>query len=88
MVPTNVVVPDYDIDKNDLGCRDILPSSFSGGIWHMRQLFKLLCLLFINFGKPSLFITVTCNYKWPEILRELSAVQTLHAILEIINCFL
>ena len=24
-----------------------------------------------KFGKPSLFITMTCNPKWPEIQREL-----------------
>ncbi|PKY52676.1 hypothetical protein RhiirA4_326791, partial [Rhizophagus irregularis] len=29
-----------------------------------------------HFGKPDLFITFTCNPKWPEITRELLSYQT------------
>ena len=28
-----------------------------------------------HYGKPDLFVTITCNPKWPEILTELKKVE-------------
>ncbi len=41
----------------------------------MQQLFQDAMALIRALGKPDLFITVTCNPQWPEILCELKNVQ-------------
>lgn len=54
----------------------ILPLlSFSGGSWQMYQLYQDAVAIVCYFGKPNLFITFTCNSKWPEITRELLPYQ-------------
>ncbi|EHS63282.1 uncharacterized protein PGTG_21498 [Puccinia graminis f. sp. tritici CRL 75-36-700-3] len=58
-----------DIDVQ--GRRIILPSSFSGSPRNMMQLYQDSMALVRHFGKPSLFITMTANPRWPEILAEL-----------------
>ena len=55
----------------NVGRRIILPSSFSGGPRQMYQLYQDAMAIMHHFGKPDLFITFTCNPKWPEITREL-----------------
>ena len=37
----------------------------------MYQLYQDAIAIVCHFGKPDLFITFTCNPKWPEIKREL-----------------
>ena len=37
----------------------------------MYQLYQDAMSIVSHFGKPDLFITFTCNPKWPEITREL-----------------
>ena len=44
-----------------------LPSSFVGSARYYQQLYLDALALPRRFGKPDLFITVTCNPKWPEI---------------------
>ena len=47
----------------------ILPSSYQGSPRAMRQLYEDAMSAVAHFGKPSAFITMTCNPKWPEIER-------------------
>jgi hypothetical protein len=44
-----------------------LPSSFTGGPRQMHKLYQDGMAIVRVFGKPDLFITITCNPKWPEI---------------------
>ena len=44
-----------------------LPASFVGSARFYQQLYLDALALPRRFGKPDLFITVTCNPKWPEI---------------------
>ena len=55
----------------NIGRRIILPSSFTGGPRQMYQLYQDAMTIVSHFGKPDLFITFTCNPKWPEITKEL-----------------
>ncbi|MBW0507075.1 hypothetical protein O181_046790 [Austropuccinia psidii MF-1] len=44
----------------------ILPSTFIGGPWSMLQLYQDAMALEKLYRKPSLFITMTANPRWPE----------------------
>ena len=52
---------------NAVGRRVVLPSSFTGGPRYMCQLYQDAMAIVRKKGKPDLFITFTCNPKWPEI---------------------
>ncbi|XP_022013728.1 uncharacterized protein LOC110913191 [Helianthus annuus] len=60
-------------DALKTGQRVILPSAFTGGSRYMMQKYLDAMALCKTFGYPDLFITVTCNPKWPEIVRCLKA---------------
>lgn len=47
--------------------RIILPSSFIGSPRAMQQLYQDAMAIVRRFGKPDLFITITCNPAWSEI---------------------
>ncbi|MBW0561512.1 hypothetical protein O181_101227 [Austropuccinia psidii MF-1] len=49
------------------GKKVVLPSMFIGGPRAMLQLYQDAMALVKFYGKPSLFITMTANPKWPEI---------------------
>ncbi len=51
----------------------VLPATFVGSPRDMNQLYQDSMALVKKFGKPNLFITMTCNPNWPEILHELRA---------------
>lgn len=51
------------------GRRVILPSSYTGGQRWMTQNYQDSLAICKWIGYPSLFITFTCNPKWPEITR-------------------
>ncbi|PLW05337.1 hypothetical protein PCASD_25579 [Puccinia coronata f. sp. avenae] len=63
-------------EVNIQGRRIILPSSFSGSPRNMLQLYQDLMASVRHFGKPSLFITMTANPRWPEIQAALQPHQT------------
>ncbi|GBB91115.1 hypothetical protein RclHR1_18230005 [Rhizophagus clarus] len=63
-------------DSTQVGQRIILPSSFAGGPRQMYQLYQDAMTIVSYFGKPDLFVTFTCNPKWPEITRELLPHQS------------
>jgi hypothetical protein len=49
----------------------VFPASFADSPRYMNQLYQDSMALVRKFGKPDLFITMTCNPNWPEILHEL-----------------
>ena len=53
-----------------------LPSSVHGSPRHMTALAKNALVLVSEFGCPHVFITLTCNPKWPEIVSQLLDGQT------------
>jgi hypothetical protein len=50
-----------------VGKRILLPSSFTGCIRNKMQNFQDAMAICRWAGYPNLFITFTCNAKWPEI---------------------
>jgi hypothetical protein len=46
----------------------VLPSSFTGGPRYMNENYHDSMAIVRRFGKPDLFITMTCNPNWPEIV--------------------
>ncbi|CAN6546421.1 unnamed protein product [Malus baccata var. baccata] len=54
-----------------VGKRVILPTSFTGGVRYMINNYQDAMTICRNFGNPDLFITFTCNAKWPEIIEDL-----------------
>ncbi|XP_011878931.1 PREDICTED: uncharacterized protein LOC105568104, partial [Vollenhovia emeryi] len=50
-----------------IGKMVILPSSFIGSPRNMLQNYQDAMAIVAKFGKPDLFITMTCNPKWREI---------------------
>lgn len=53
------------------GKRFVLPVTFVGGPRYMKNLYLDAMTICKHFGFPDLFITFTCNPKWPEITRYL-----------------
>ena len=68
-------------DRNDLpnaGRTIILPPSVtSSPRWYVEKLHDMLAIV-RRFGKPTLFITQTCNPLWKEITDSLEAGETWH----------
>ncbi|CAA0834185.1 Unknown protein, partial [Striga hermonthica] len=60
-----------DTDPSSRGKRIILPSTFTGGARNMIQNYQDAMAICRWAGYPDLFITFTCNPKWPEIVRHL-----------------
>ncbi|KAK9049762.1 hypothetical protein SSX86_031269, partial [Deinandra increscens subsp. villosa] len=60
---------DGNTDLSSTGQRVILPSSFTGGARFMMQNFLDAMSLCKWYGYPDLFITITCNPRWPEVVR-------------------
>ncbi|KAL6640358.1 hypothetical protein ACP70R_022207 [Stipagrostis hirtigluma subsp. patula] len=54
-----------------VGKRTILSTSFIGGPRDMRHRYMDAMALVRKFGKPDIFLTMTCNPNWDEIKREL-----------------
>lgn len=51
------------------GARILLPSTFTGGPRYMHMMYLDAMSICKYHGYPSLFITYTCNPKWPELIR-------------------
>ncbi|XP_073120000.1 uncharacterized protein [Henckelia pumila] len=62
-----------ETDASRQGKRIILPSSFTGGARYMIQNYQDAMSICKWAGYPDLFITFTCNPKWPEIVRFVEA---------------
>ena len=65
-----------DVDGVTVGRKIILPSSFTGSPRNMYEQYQDAMSIVRRFGKPDLFITFTCNPKWPEIVHSLLINQT------------
>uniref|UniRef100_A0A6N2MDD8 ATP-dependent DNA helicase n=1 Tax=Salix viminalis TaxID=40686 RepID=A0A6N2MDD8_SALVM len=59
-----------DVEGSSTG-KIILPSSFTGSPRYMINNYQDAMAICRAYGNPDLFITFTCNTKWPEIEREL-----------------
>ncbi|KAE9540849.1 hypothetical protein AGLY_004094 [Aphis glycines] len=53
--------------STEIGQLVILPSSFTGGPRYLHEKTQDAMTYVKNYGKPDLFITVTCNPNWEEI---------------------
>ncbi|XP_018462957.1 uncharacterized protein LOC108834093 [Raphanus sativus] len=60
-------------DSSMCGRRVVLPATFVGGPRYMHEKYMDAMAVCSHFGYPDLFITFTCNPKWPEITRYLSS---------------
>ncbi|XP_021725783.1 uncharacterized protein LOC110692998 [Chenopodium quinoa] len=60
----------------NVGRRVILPPTFIGGPRDMKRRYLNAMALVQRFGKPDLFLTITCNANWPEIKAELAPGET------------
>ena len=67
-----------DVQPSEIGQRVILPSSFTGGPRYMHEKTQEAMAIVRRFGKPDLFITMTCNPKWPDISNVLIGNQYAH----------
>ncbi|XP_057444727.1 uncharacterized protein LOC130736971 [Lotus japonicus] len=61
-----------DTDASTVGSRIFLPSSFTGGRRYMFDNCQDAMVICGTYGYPDLFLTMTCNPKWPEIDRHVS----------------
>ena len=59
-----------DNDANNLGQKIVLPASYTGSPRYMINNYQYAMAICRECGHPDLFITFTCNVKWPEIIRE------------------
>jgi helitron helicase-like protein len=53
--------------SSSTGKRIVMPSSFTGGARYMIQNYQDAMAICRWYGYPDLFITFTCNSRWPEI---------------------
>ncbi|KAH9622346.1 hypothetical protein KSS87_022355, partial [Heliosperma pusillum] len=56
-----------DVEPSSTGSRFIVPSSFQAGDAFMKENYLDAMTICKWYGYPDLFITFTCNPKWPEI---------------------
>ena len=54
-------------NTSEVGTPTVLPSSFTGSPRQMIQKFQDASQVCIKKGSPDVFMTVTCNTKWPEL---------------------
>lgn len=64
-----------ETDAQYTGKRIVLPSSFTGGARYMMGNYQDAMAICRAIGYPDLFITFTCNSKWPEITRICEKLQ-------------
>lgn len=65
----NKALNEGNSDASTTGNRVVLPSTFTGGTRYKNQNYLDAMALCKAYGYPDLFITLTCNTKWPEINR-------------------
>ena len=67
---------DDHVDLTQLGERIILPSSYIGGPRDLHQRYLDGMAIARHFKKIDIFLTMTTNPNWPEIVQELLPGQT------------
>ncbi|GMF57085.1 unnamed protein product [Phytophthora fragariaefolia] len=66
----------YEDFLNEVGKRIVLPDSHSGSPRNMYKHYQESMAIVREYGKPDIFITMTCNPKWVEIIVLLPDEQT------------
>lgn len=69
---------DYLTETHDgvnTGRSVILPSTFEGSPRNMREKYHDAKAIVSRFDKSDVFVTMTCNTKWPEIVDNLFVGQ-------------
>ncbi|CAL8069739.1 unnamed protein product [Orchesella dallaii] len=66
---------DADGRNDKPGTAIILPSSFQGSPRNMHQHYQDAMAIVTKYGKPDVFVTMTCNPKWREITENLKPWQ-------------
>ena len=72
---------DGDNDANDdenQPFKSFLSQSYHGSRRHLRKLSTNALTIVSEYGRPSLFITLTCNAVWPEIIEMLLTGQVIN----------
>ncbi|XP_073363372.1 uncharacterized protein [Aegilops tauschii subsp. strangulata] len=59
-----------------VGVRIVLPGTYPGGDRDMKKRHMDAMAIVHTYGKPDIFLTMTCNPKWEEIINELLPGQT------------
>jgi hypothetical protein len=63
-------------DDDHFGSKTFLSQSVHGSRRHLRALASNALTIVSEFGKPTVFITLTCNPMWPEIQQQLLPGQS------------
>ncbi|XP_019265860.1 PREDICTED: uncharacterized protein LOC109243390 [Nicotiana attenuata] len=72
-------------EASKIGKKKFLPTSFTGGPRDMRQHYMDAIALVQHFGKPDIFLTMTCNPCWPEIKKHLLPTDETQNRLDLIS---
>jgi hypothetical protein len=80
------VVANNDANIDNLGRLIVLPSSFIGGHRHMAQFYQDSMAIVRQYGKPDLFITMTCNPKCEEIVNALKPSEIANDRPNLVTC--
>ncbi|UYV69632.1 hypothetical protein LAZ67_7000051 [Cordylochernes scorpioides] len=62
----------HNTEWNQIGNPIVLPSSFIGSSRNIQERYRDTMAIVRKYGKPDLFITMTCNPKWLEITENLN----------------
>jgi hypothetical protein len=79
-------ITNNDANIDNLDRLIVLPSSFIGGHRHMAQLYQDSMAIVRQYGKPDLFITITCNPKWEEIVSALKPGEIVNDSFDLATC--
>ena len=63
----------------------VLPSTHRNSPRNMQQRYQDAMTIVAKYGKPDLFITITCNLAWPEITNNLRPNQSWHDSLHLVT---
>ncbi|XP_045821889.1 uncharacterized protein LOC123914761 [Trifolium pratense] len=75
-----------DVVASSIGSRIVLPSSFTGGRRYMFNNCQDAMAICKKIGYPDLFLTFTCNPKWPEIQRHMDKCRNYAVYRPDISC--
>lgn len=73
-------------DASNIEKRRFSSNSFIGGPRDMRQWYMDAIALVQYFGKPDLFINMSCNPSWPKIKKHLASVNEAHKLTWLVEC--
>ncbi|GMF16149.1 unnamed protein product [Phytophthora fragariaefolia] len=65
----------YFLNLDQIGKRVVLPSTHPGGPRHMFKSYQNAMAVVREFGKPDVFVTITCSPTWGEIQEKIPDVN-------------